>query len=147
MKERMMDCKTSEFAVYYEGGFDSLFQKHYNGVIVNARGDGGYGHFAIRKPVTFWFKLPKFIKRMFPYKWIMWKNDREKMYSLCFDDVYHSIIIDADMKNGSFRQLSFDKNTYQDLKEHIPEFLEMVGYTFDTVVEEDGLTLEFKYRQ
>ena len=84
---------------------------------------------------------------MFPYKWIMWKNDREKMYSLCFDDAYHSIIIDADMKNGSYRQLTFDKNTYQDLKVHIPEFLEMVGYSFDTVAKEDGLTLEFKYRQ
>lgn len=142
----MMDCKTSGFSVYYEGEFDSEFHKHYNGVIVNARGYGGYGHFAIRKPVTFWFKLPKFIKRMFPYKWVMWKNDREKMHALHFKDADHSISIDADMKNPSFRCLAFDRNTYEDLKENIPEFLGMVGYSFDTTVEEGGLTLTFKYR-
>ena len=141
-----MDCKTCEFSVYYEGGFDSEFHKHYNGVIVNARGKGGYGHFAIRKPVTLWFKLPKFIKRLFPYKWIMWKNDREKMYALHFNDVSNSITIDADMKNHSFRCLTFDKNTYEDLKEHIPDFLGTVGFSFDTVVDEGCLTLEFKYR-
>ena len=146
MKDLMMDCKTSDFSVYFEGGFDTGFHKHYNGVIVNARGHGGYGHFAIRKPVTFWFKLPRFIKMMFPYKWVMLKNDREKMHSLSFNDTNRSITIFGDMKNHSFRCLIFDKNTYKDLKEHIPEFLEMVGYSFNTVLEEGGFTLEFKYR-
>ena len=125
-----MDCKTSAFSVYYEGGFDAEFRKHYDGVIVNARGYGGYGHFAIRTPS----------------KGIIWKNDREKMHALHFKDADNSITIDADMKNRSFRRLAFDRNTYEDLKEHIPEFLGMVGYSFDTAVGEGCLTLTFKYR-
>ena len=141
-----MDCKTGDFSVYYEGGFDPEFRKLYKGVIVNARGYGGYGHFAIRKPFTFRSKLPKFIRRMLPCKSIMWKNDREKMHALHFRDADKSITIDADMKNPSSRRLTFDSNTYRDLREHIPEFLEMVGYSFDTVAEEGCLTLEFKYR-
>lgn len=75
----MFDCFTSSYSVYFEGEFDNVFWKQYKGVVVNARGEGGYGYFAIRKPVTFWFKLPKFLKRLSPYKWIMWKNDREKI--------------------------------------------------------------------
>ena len=140
-----MDCKTCEYSVYYEGGVDLEFRKLYKGVIVNARGFGGYGHFAIRKPVTCWFKLPKFIKRMFPYRWVMLKNDREKMRALHFRDADKSITIDADMRNPSFRCLTFDRNTYLDLKEHLPEFLGEVGFSFDTVAEEGSLTLEFKY--
>ena len=141
-----MDSKTSEYSVYYEGGYDIEFRRHYTGVVVNARGVGGYGHFAIRKPVTFRSKLPKFIRRMSPCKSIMWKNDREKMHALHFRDADRSITIDADMKNPTSRHLTFDRNTYWDLREHIPEFLEMVGYSFDTVAEEGCLTLEFKYR-
>lgn len=130
---------------YLEGEFFPGFQKRYKGVIVNARGYGGYGHFAIRKPITFWFKLPKFIKRLFPYRWIMWKNDREKMYELIFMDSSRTIEIVADMKNASCKKLTFDKDTYNDLKEHIPELLELVGYDFDTVMDEDRLTLKIKY--
>ena len=82
----MLVCHVSTHSVYFEGGFNPEFHKRYKGVLVNARSEGGYGHFAIRKPVTFWFKLPKFIKKMFPYKWVMWKKDTEKMYSLIFVD-------------------------------------------------------------
>lgn len=141
----MLNCYTSTHSVYFEGGFHPSFRKRYNGVIVNARSEGGYGHFAIRKPITFWFKLPKFIKKMFPYKWIMWKNDREKMYKLCFDGPYKSVIIDADMRNSSYRQLTFDKETYEDLKENIPTFLEKVGYKFSVETEDDIMTLHFEY--
>lgn len=141
----MLNCYTSSHSVYFEGGFNPAFRKHYNGVIVNARSESGYGHFAIRKPITFWFKLPKFIKKMFPYKWIMWKNDREKMYELCFDGPYKSVIIDADMRNSSYRQLTFDKKTYEDLKKNIPIFLEKVGYKFSVETEDDIMTLHFEY--
>lgn len=140
----MLNCYTSSRSVYFEGGFNPSFQNRYNGVIVNARSEGGYGHFAIRKPITFWFKLPKFIRKMFPYKWIMWKNDREKMYSLCFDDPYKSIIIDADMRNHSSKQLTFDKKTYEDLKKNIPIFLEMVGYKFKIEKDDCCTTLIFE---
>ena len=61
----MLDCHVSTHSAYFEDGFNPSFHKQYKGIIVNARGEGGYGHFAIRKPVTFWFKLPKFIKKMF----------------------------------------------------------------------------------
>ena len=141
----MLNCYTSSHSVYFEGGFNSSFQDRYNGVIVNVRSEGGYGHFAIRKPITFWFKLPKFIRKMFPYKWIMWKNDREKMYELCFDGPYKSVIIDADMRNSSYRQLTFDKETYEDLKKNIPIFLEKVGYKFSVETEDDIMTLHFEY--
>jgi hypothetical protein len=139
----MFDCFTSSHSVYFEEALDTEFRKQYKGVIVNARGYGGYGHFAIRKPITFWFKLPKFIKKMFPYRWIMWKNDREKMYELCFDDPYKSIIIVADMKNHSYKQLTFDKETYEDLKENIPVFLEKIGFKFKVEKDDCCTTLIF----
>lgn len=140
----MFDCFTSSHSVYFEEAFDTEFRKQYKGVIVNARGEGGYGHFAIRKPITFWFKLPKFIKRMFPYKWIMLKNDTEKMFSLRFNDYDRSITITAAMINNSYRKLTFDKATYEDLKFCIPSFLKHVGYKFTTEVEEDSLKLVFE---
>lgn len=139
----MFECYTSKHSVYFEDGFNPFFRKQYKGVIVNARSEGGYGHFAIRKPITFWFKLPKFIKKMFPYRWIMWKNDREKMYELCFDDPYKSIIIVADMKNHSYKQLTFDKETYEDLKENIPVFLEKIGFKFKVEKDDCCTTLVF----
>ena len=139
----MFDCYTSSHSVYFDSGFNPFFREQYKGVIVNARSEGGYGHFAIRKPITFWFKLPKFIKKMFPYRWIMWKNDREKMYELCFDDPYKSIIIVADMKNPSYQQLTFDKETYEDLKENIPVFLEKIGFKFKVEKDDCCTTLIF----
>ena len=140
----MLDCHVSTHSVYFEGGFNPEFHKRYKGVLVNARSEGGYGHFAIRKPVTFWFKLPKFIKKMFPYKWVMWKKDTEKMYSLIFVDSEKFIHIDADMKNNSYRTLTFDKDTYEDLKSCIPAFLESVGYKFTKNEGDNGLTLNFE---
>ena len=140
----MLDCHVSTHSVYFEGGFNPEFHKRYKGVLVNARSEGGYGHFAIRKPITFWFKLPKFIKKMFPYKWVMWKKDTEKMYSLIFVDSEKFIHIDADMKNNSYRTLTFDKDTYEDLKSCIPAFLESVGYKFTKNVGDNGLTLNFE---
>lgn len=140
----MLDCYVSTHSAYFEGGFNPDFHKKYKGVIVNARSEGGYGHFAIRKPVTFWFKLPKFIKKMFPYKWVMWKKDTEKMHSLIFVDSQKSIHIDADMKNCSYRTLTFGKDTYEDLKSCIPAFLESVGYKFTKNEGDNGLTLNFE---
>lgn len=140
----MLDCHVSTHSVYFEGGFNPEFHKRYKGVLVNARSEGGYGHFAIRKPITFWFKLPKFIKKMFPYKWVMWKKDTEKMYSLIFVDSEKFIHIDADMKNNSYRTLTFDKDTYEDLKSCIPAFLESVGYKFTKNEGDNGLTLNFE---
>ena len=140
----MLSCYVSTHSAYFEGGFYPSFHKNYKGVIVDARGEGGYGHFAIRKPVTFWFKLPKFIKKMFPYKWVMLKNDREKMHSLIFVDSKKYIHIDADMNNSSYRTLTFDKDTYEDLKSCIPVFLESVGYKFTKNVGDNGLTLNFE---
>ena len=139
-----LNCFTSTHSVYFEGGFNPEFHKKYKGVLVNARNDAGYGHFAIRKPVTFWFKLPKFIKKMFPYKWVMWKKDTEKMYSLWFNDYEKSINIIADMHNSSYNKLTFDKATYEDLKKCIPSFLEHVGYKFNTNVEDGNLMLVFE---
>lgn len=140
----MLDCYVSTHSAYFEEGFNPEFRKRYKGVLVNARGWGGYGHFAIRKPVTFWFKLPKFIKKMFPYRWVMWKKDTEKMYSLIFVDSEKFIHIDADMKNNSYRTLTFDKDTYEDLKSCIPAFLESVGYKFTKNEGDNGLTLNFE---
>lgn len=140
----MINCYTSTHSVYFEGGFNPSFRNQYKGVIVNARSEGGYGHFAIRKPITFWFKLPKFIKHLFPYKWVMLKNDREKMYKLCFDDPYKSIIIDADMMNPSYKQLTFDKETYEDLKGSIPVFLKKVGFKFKIEKDDSCTTLVFE---
>ena len=144
IKEITFECLVSTHSVYFEEGFNPEFRKRYKGVIVNARGYGGYGHFAIRKPITFWFKLPKFIKRMFPYKWIMWKNDREKMHYLYFNDYDRSVNITAEMINRSYRKLTFDKETYEDLKSCIPPFLKHVGYNFTEEVEGDILTLKFE---
>lgn len=141
----MFDCFTSSHSVYFEEALDTEFRKQYEGVIVNARGYGGYGHFAIRKPITFWFKLPKFIKKMFPYRWIMWKKDRERMYSLYFNDYDRSVNIVAAMTNPSYRKLSFDKATYKDLKSCIPAFLLYVGYKFSVETEDDIMTLHFEY--
>ena len=142
--KHMLDCYVSTHSAYFEGGFYPSFHEKYKGVIVDARGEGGYGHFAIRKPVTFWFKLPKFIKKMFPYKWVMLKNDSEKMHSLIFVDSKKYIHIDADMNNSSYRTLTFDKDTYEDLKSCIPVFLESVGYKFTKNVGDNGLTLNFE---
>jgi len=141
----MLDCYVSTHSAYFEGGFNPSFHKKYKGVIVNARGYGGYGHFAIRKPITFWFKFPKFIKKMFPYRWIMWKKDRERMYSLYFNDYDRSVNIVAAMTNPSYRKLSFDKATYKDLKSCIPAFLFYVGYKFSVETEDDIMTLHFEY--
>ena len=140
----LITCKTSTHSVYFEGAFSPMFQHRYKGVIVNARGYGGCGHFAIRKPITFWFKLPRFIKKLFPYRWVMWKNDREPMTRLLFQDADRSVNVFAEMKNQSYRTLTFDQETYEDLKEHIPAFLQEVGYKF-TSEENDGcLTLVFE---
>ena len=134
----------SLYAVYFEGGFHPEFRKRYKGVIVNAAIEAGYGHFAIRKPITFWFRLPNFIQKMFPYKWIMWKNSREKMDSLSFCDSDRSISISGDMKNPTYRTLTFSKNTYEDLKYNIPPFLQSVDYKFETKVKGDVMTLIFE---
>ena len=139
-----IECKAAHFSIYFEGQFPGYFQRVYKGVVVNARGYWGYGHFAIRKPITFWFNLPRFIKRLFPYKWVMWKNDREKLNRLFFNDHDRSISIDAEMTNPSCRKLTFDKNTYNELKENIPDFLKEVGYKFKTDVKDDVMTLIFE---
>ena len=132
-KRIMFDCFTSSHSVYFEEGFDFEFRKQYKGVIVNARGYDGHGHFAIRKP------------EMEPnYKWIMWKNDRERLHHLYFDDRVFSIRIDAEMDNPSSRELTFDKDTYEDLKACIPPFLKYVKYKFTTEKTDDGLTLTFE---
>ena len=108
MKEHLYDCKTSAYSVYFQGPYDTEFREQYKGVIVNARGYGGYGHFAIRKPVRkFRKRLPKFLRKLFPSPCIMWKNDREKMYELHFQDADKSISIIADMKNPSWQKLTF----------------------------------------
>ena len=141
----MFDCFTSSHSVYFVEAFDTDFWKQYKGVVVNAHNHSGYGHFAIRKPLTFWFKLPKFIKKMFPYKWIMWKKERERMHSLYFNDYDRSVNIVAAMTNPSYRKLTFDKSTYEDLKSCIPAFLLYVGYKYTLETEEDTLTLHFEY--
>lgn len=141
----MLDCHVSTHSAYFEDGFNPSFHKQYKGIIVNARGEGGYGHFAIRKPVTFWFKLPKFLKKMFPYKYIMWKKDTEKMDCLSFHDDNRSINLFGEIKNPSYKTLTFDKDTYEDLKDCIPTFLESVGYKFTKNVGDNGLTLTFEY--
>ena len=140
----MYDCFTSSHSVYFVEAVDLDFREQYKGVVVNAHNDSGYGHFAIRKPITFWFKLPKFIKHMFPYRWIMYKNEKEKMDSLCFDDQFKAIIIDGDIKNKSYRNLFFDKKTYEDLKACIPAFLEHVGYKFRIEKDYNVTTLMFE---
>ena len=129
----MFDCFTSSHSVYFEAEYDDEFRKQYKGVIVNARGYDGHGHFAIRKP------------EMEPnYKWIMWKNDREKLHHLYFSDRELSIRIDAEMVNPSSRELTFDQATYEDLKACIPSFLKYVKYKFTTETTDDGLTLTFE---
>ena len=140
----MFDCFTSSHSVYFEGPLDTEFRRQYKGVIVNARGYGGHGHFAIRKPVTFRSKLPKFIRKMFPYRWVMWKNDREQLFSLYFNDHDRSVNIVAAMCNPSYRKLTFDKETYEDLKACIPVFLQKVGYKFTTETDHEVLTLVFE---
>ena len=140
----MMECKAGNFSIYFEGAFPGLFRDAYRGVVVNARGYGGHGHFAIRKPKIFWSKLPKFIKRMFHYEWVMWKNDRERLNRLFFNDHDRSISIDAEMVNRSYRKLTFDKYTYDELKMNIPVFLKEVGYKFETEVKGDVMTLVFE---
>ena len=140
----MMECKAGNFSIYFEGAFPGCFRDVYSGVVVNARGYWGHGHFAIRKPITFWSRLPKFIKKMFPYRCIMWKNDREKLHRLFFNDHDRSISIDAEMVNPSYRKLTFDKYTYEELKENIPVFLKEVGYKFETEVKDDVLSLFFE---
>lgn len=147
MIERLFDCKASAYSVYFEGGFDPDFRKRYKGVLVNGRGYGGYGHFAIRKPMSkFRNLLPKFVRKLFPIRSVIWKRDCEKMYVVIFDNAEKSIEVVADFKIPLCKKLGFDGNTYLDLKAHVPEFLEMVGYTFETVEKEGRLTLKIKYR-
>ena len=126
------------------------FWKQYKGVVVNAHVDGGHSHFAIRKPHTSWFKLPKFIKNMFPYDWIMLKNSREEMYELKFFDYDRSIEITGDIQNSSCRKLTFDEDTYNDLRACIPVFLKEIGFKFHTINQGSYLNLVFEvpeYRQ
>ena len=128
----------SPHAAYFEEGFNPGFREKYKGVIVNACHDSGYGHFAIRKPTR------RVKGKLCTKVWVMWKNRRERWYGLSFSDAGHSIEIDADMKNPSSKKLKFDKDTYEDLKEHIPEFLEMIGFKFETCTSESGITLKIK---
>ena len=139
----MFDCFTSSHSVYFEEAYDADFRKQYKGVIVNAHNEGGYGHFAIRKPHTIWSKLPKFIKKMFHYEWIMWKGETEKMYGLHFNNLNNSITICGNIKNDSARWMKFDKKTYEDLRDCIPAFLKHVGYEFETTTDKDSVTLVF----
>lgn len=140
----MFDCFTSSHSVYFVEAVDLDFRKKYKGVIVNAHNHSGYGHFAIRKPHTFWFSLPSFIKKMFPYKWVMLKNSREKMTQMKFWDGDNSIEIEGDINNPSCRKLTFDKETYDDLRACIPAFLEKVGYKFHTINQGSHLNLMFE---
>ena len=140
----MMECKAGNFSIYFEGAFPGVFRDVYKGVVVNARGYGGHGHFAIRKPKkNFRSKLPKCIRKLFPYKWVMWKNDRERLHRLYFNNHDRSISIDAEMVNRSYRKLTFDKYTYDELQENIPAFLKEVGYKFETEVKDEIMTLFF----
>lgn len=129
----MIECRAGNYSIYFEGGFPGYFRDVYKGVVVNAHGYDGHGHFAIRKP------------EMEPNdKWIMWKNDRERLHHLYFDDRDFSIRIDAEMDNPSSRELPFDKDTYEDLKACIPPFLKYVKYKFTAESTDDGLTLTFE---
>ena len=128
----------SPYAAYFEEGFNPGFREKYKGVIVNACHDSGYGHFAIRKTTR------KVKGKTSPKDWVIWKRRSEKWYGLRFSDADHSIEIDADMKNPSSKKLKFDKDTYEDLKEHIPEFLERIGFKFETCTSESGITLKIK---
>ena len=141
----MFDCFTSSHSVYFEEAFDFDFWKQYKGVVVNAHNQAGYGHFAIRKPRTFWFDLPKFVRKMFPYKWIMWKKEKEKMGQMEFWDDENAIEIFGDIENSSCRKLTFDKETYDDLRACIPTFLEHVGYKFQVIDQGSHLSLVFEY--
>ena len=138
------DSYITSHCAYFKDGFDYGFQKNYKGVIVNGINDFNEGHFAIRKPITFWFKLPKFIQKMFPYRWIMYKNRIEKMYQLIFKDSEYSIEMIADLKNPSYKKLTFDFDTYWDLKENLPDFLKTVGFKFNETDSEDNLVIEFE---
>lgn len=133
-----LNCVTSTHSVYFEGGFNPGFRSKYKGVIVNACHDSGYGHFAIRKTTR------KVKGKTSPKDWVIWKRRSEKWYGLRFSDAGHSIEIDADMdmKNPSCKKLKFDKDTYEDLKKHIPVFLEMIGFPFETCTSEGSLTLK-----
>ena len=141
----MFDCFTSSHSVYFAGVVDPEFRRLYRGVVVNARNNGGYGHFAIRKPLNFWSKLPMFIRQIFPYKWVLWKTDSTRMFSLYFNDHDRSVNIVAVTSNYSKHKLSFDKATYEDLKRCIPPFLEHVGYKFTSGIQSGFLTLTFDY--
>ena len=48
------------------------------------------------------------------------------------------------MKNRSFRKLTFDKYTYDELKMNIPTFLKEVDYKFETEVKDDVTILVFE---
>ena len=134
------------FCAYFEEGFHPLFQDKYNGVIVNAINDFGEGHFAIRKPRDrFYESLPKFIKKLFPRKSVMYKNRSEKLYQLRFCDEEFTIEIVADMKNPSCKKLNFDMDTYLDLKHTLPDFLEKVGFKFDVAYDKgSNMSLVFE---
>ena len=139
----MFDCFTSSHSVYFIEAVDLDFRKQYKGVIVNAHNDSGYGHFAIRKPITFWFKLPKFIQKLFPYKWVLFKNEKTKMLQLVFSDYEKSVEVFTDVKIP-YDKLTFDKETYEDLKACIPPFLDHVGYKFQVLESGNSMTLKFE---
>ena len=139
----MLECYTGKHSVYFEGGYSPDFENYYNGVIVTATIDSCGDHFAIRKPATFRSKLPRFIRKMFPQNRIMLKTRKEKFYELHFLDNELSIQIVADMKNPSCMKLTFGKETYEDLNENIPVFLEEIGFKFKIEKDDCCTTLVF----
>lgn len=136
-REISMTCRTSKYSVYFDGPFYGKFRELYKGVIVNAHVYPEGGHLGIRKHSI------KIFGKMFPMDWVMLKRRNEKMYELKFIDSSRTIEIVGERTNPSPSKIKFNKRTYEDLKENIPDFLEDVGFKFETYVSDGLKSLKF----
>lgn len=123
-------------SVYFNNPYPAGFGKKYKGVLIvvdvdfiNDDGNDGF-HFSIRNR-----KKSETI----------YKTRQENMYRLIFDDSSCSISCDFERNedNKSPRTLYFPVETYDEIKNNLPNFMEICGCKFSIIKVDSKMFLEF----
>ena len=123
-------------SVYFNIPYPAGFGKNYKGVLIvvdmdfiNDNGNDSF-HFSIRNR-----KKSETI----------YKTRQENMYRLIFDDSSCSISCDFERNkdNKSPRTLYFPVETYDEIKNNLPNFMEICGCKFKTLNVDSNMVLEF----
>lgn len=129
----MIHSVIKQYVTFFDGPYYENFEKLYKGVIVvvdNDQADSKFMHFALRTKKK---------------KDVIYKTRKEELTKIIFDDDDLGILCDfaKDDNNNSKKFIEFDKDTYYELKEFLPDFMKECGCVFEVKPRETGIELIF----